>query len=95
MLFICVQSAGKTGKRKKRILLIGGDMQTKKIKIDKNNYIKLLENGEFELHCRALGPLGSNIYYFENRGGGYLRWKQRRSYSFIAKKQKVIFGEHE
>ena len=95
MSFTCVRNVGKTGKRKKRILPIGGDMQTRKIKIDKNNYIKLLENGEFELHCRAHGPLGSNVYYFENRGGGYLRWKQRRSYSFVAKRQKVIFEDYE
>lgn len=61
-------------------------MEFKKIEIDKNNYIKLFKDGNFEVHCRTYGPLGSNVYSFENRGGGYLRWKQRRSYGGVGKK---------
>jgi hypothetical protein len=68
-------------------------MGFKKIQIDKNNYIKLLDDGNFEVHCRASGPLGANIYFFENRSGGYLQWKQRRSYAFVTKKQKINFEE--
>ena len=66
-------------------------MEYKKIEIDKNNYIQLLKDGNFEVHCRAYGPLGKNVYFYENRGGGILRWKQRRSYAFIAKKLRVFF----
>ena len=47
-------------------------MEFKKIEIDKNNYIRLFKDGNFEVHCRAHGPLGSNVFFFENRGGGYL-----------------------
>ena len=68
-------------------------MEFKKIQIDKNNYIKLLEDGNFEVHCRASGPLGSNVYFFENRSGGLLKWKHRRSYAFVSKKQKAVFIE--
>lgn len=68
-------------------------MEFKKIEIDKNNYIKLFKDGNFEVHCKAYGPLGSNVFYFENRGGGYLQWKQRRSYAFVAKRQKLNFEE--
>ena len=68
-------------------------MEFKKIEIDKNNYIKLFKDGNFEVHCRAYGPLGSNVYSFENRGGGYLRWKQRRSYGFMGKYQKVKYED--
>jgi hypothetical protein len=66
-------------------------MEFKKIEIDKKNYVKLYSDGNFEIHCRAYGPLGSNVYFFENRGGGILKWSQRRSYSFIAKKLKPNF----
>lgn len=54
-----------------------------KIIIDKSNYVKVFTNGDFELHCTAHGPLGANIYHFENRGGGLLKSSQRRGYSFI------------
>ena len=76
---------------KKRNLLTGGDMTKERIQIDEYNYIKLFVDGNFELHCKASGPLGSNVYFFENRGGGHLKWKQRRSYSFIGKKQKIEY----
>ena len=56
-----------------------------KIIIDDNNYIKVFTDGNFEVHCKAYGPLGANVYYFENRGGGLLKWSQRRSYSFVTK----------
>lgn len=67
-------------------------MEFKKIEIDKNNYIKLFKDGNFEVHCRAHGPLGSNVFFFENRGGGYLLWKQRRSYAFVAKRQSILYS---
>ena len=66
-------------------------MEFKKIKIDKKNYIKLYSDGNFEIHCRAYGPLGSNVYFFENGSGGILKWRQRRSYAFVAKKLKANF----
>ena len=56
-----------------------------KIIIDKNNYIKVFADGNFEIHCMAYGPLGANVYCFENNGGGLLKWSQRRSYSFVTK----------
>lgn len=66
-------------------------MKYRKIKIDKNNYIRLFDDGNFELHCSAYGPLGSNVYYFENRNGGYLGWTQRRSYGFVSKKYMIFY----
>ena len=66
-------------------------MEFKKIEIDKKNYIKLYSDGNFEIHCRAYGPLGSNVYFFENRNGGILKWKQRRSYAFIAEREEISF----
>ena len=92
MLLIYAQIVGKNGKKRKKFLLTGGDMEFKKIQIDKNNYIKLFEDGNFEVHCRASGPLGANVYFFENRSGGLLRWKQRRSYAFIAKRQSILYS---
>jgi hypothetical protein len=64
-------------------------MKYQRIIIDKNNYIRLFDDGNFELHCSASGPLGANVYYFENRNGGYLKWTQRRSYGGVSKKFKV------
>lgn len=66
-------------------------MRFKKIRIDKNNYITLFDDGNFEIHCTTYGPLGANVYFFENRGGGELQWKQRRSYGFVGKTCKVTF----
>lgn len=66
-------------------------MEFKKIEIDKNNYIKFYQDGNFEIHCRASGPTGANVYFFKNKYGGVLRWKQRRSYSFVGKKQAPEF----
>ena len=57
-----------------------------KIIIDKNNYVKVFTDGNFEVHCTAYGPLGANVYYFENIGGGLLKWSHRRSYSFSGQK---------
>ena len=57
-----------------------------KIIIDDNNYIKVFTDGNFEVHCTAYGPLGANVYYFENIGGGLLKWSHRRSYSFSGQK---------
>ena len=45
----------------------------KKINIDDNNYIKVLPNGDFEIHCYAGGPTGANVYYFKNNNGGLLQ----------------------
>ena len=56
----------------------------KKITIDENNYIKILSNGNFEIHCKANGPLGANVYLFENKYGGLLKCSQRRSYSGVS-----------
>ena len=57
----------------------------KKIKIDDNNYIKVLPSGDFELHCYACGPTGENVYYFKNNNGGLLEWSCRRSYGGVGK----------
>ena len=57
-----------------------------KITIDKNNYVKVFTDGNFEVHCTAYGPLGANVYHFENRDGGLLKWSHRRSYSFSGQK---------
>ena len=40
-------------------------MKFKKIEIDKNSYIKYFENGIFEIHTSASGPLGAEVYFFE------------------------------
>ena len=31
-----------------------------------------MPNGDFEVHCYACGPTGSNVYYFKNNNGGLL-----------------------
>jgi hypothetical protein len=61
------------------------ELKMKRIKIDDNNYIKVLPDGDFELHCYARGPTGANVYYFKNNSGGLLEWTQRRSYSGMGK----------
>ena len=63
-------------------------MDFKKIVIDKGVYIKYLNENDYELHIRASGPNGSWVYKFEN---GLLKWRQRRSYSFIAKPSNPIW----
>ena len=60
-------------------------MDFKKIVIDKNVYIKYINKNDYELHIRASGPNGAFVYKYEN---GLLKWRQRRSYSFIAKPSK-------
>ena len=57
-------------------------MDFKKIVIDKDLYIKYFNKNNYELHIRAWGPNGAWVYKFEN---GLLKWRQRRSYSFISK----------
>jgi hypothetical protein len=57
-------------------------MAIKKIVIDNNVYIKYFNNNDYELHIRASGPNGSWVYKYEN---GLLKWRQRRSYSFISR----------
>jgi hypothetical protein len=89
MLFGCVQYVGKIGKSEKENLLIGGEMDYKKIEINKSSYIRLFEDDTFEVHCSAQGPLGANVYGFKR---GNLEWRQRRSYSFMSKKYKVNYG---
>lgn len=74
-------------KEKRRIAVVE---LKKKIIIDKNNYVKIFSDGNFEVHCTAHGPLGANVYYFENRGGGLLKWSHRRGYSFSAKKLNLM-----
>ena len=63
-------------------------LKMKKIKIDDDNYIIFFATKNFELHCRATGPLGANVYFFENNAGGYLKWSQRRSYGGRSPKKK-------
>ena len=69
-------------------------MAGKKIIIDKYNYIRLQNDGKFELHCSASGPLGANVYFFNNNRGGLLVGKQRRSYAFVSKIQKATFTDN-
>jgi len=57
-------------------------MVYKKVMIDKDVYIKYLNKNDYELHIRASGPNGAWVYKFEN---GLLKWRQRRSYSFVSK----------
>ena len=61
----------------------------KKINIDDHNYIKVLPDGNFELHCYTGGPTGANVYFFKNDKGGLLEWTQRRSYGGVGKKYKI------
>ena len=63
-------------------------MDFKKIVIDKNVYIKYINKNDYELHIRASGPNGAFVYKYEN---GLLKWRQRRSYSFIAKRSNPIW----
>ena len=65
-------------------------MDFKKIVIDKNVYIKYMNRNDYELHIRASGPNGAFVYKYEN---GLLKWRQRRSYSFISKPAKPKWEE--
>ena len=60
-------------------------MEYIKIIIDKNTYIRYVNRDDYELHIRACGPTGAWVYKFER---GNLKWRQRRSYGFIAKPSK-------
>ena len=60
-------------------------MDFKKIVVDKDVYIKYINKNDYELHIRASGPNGAFVYKYEN---GLLKWRQRRSYAFIAKPSK-------
>ena len=57
-------------------------MESKKIIIDKDTYIRYINRDDYELHIRTCGPNGAWVYKFER---GNLKWRQRRSYSFIAR----------
>jgi len=61
------------------------DFDFKKIEIDKDTYVKYWDRDNFELHIRASGPLGAFVYKYEN---GLLKWRQRRSYSFVTRPAK-------
>ena len=74
MLFICVQIVGEIGKNLRKNLHIGGDMNFKKIPINKSSYIRLYDDDTFEVHCSAQEPLGANVYHFKR---DLLEWKQR------------------
>ena len=63
-------------------------MNYRKIQINKSSYIRLYEDNTFEVHCFVQGPLGANVYHFKR---GILKWKQRRSYSFVSKKYKIKY----
>ena len=56
--------------------------------MNKSSYIKLYEDDTFEVHCSAQGPLGAYVYHFKR---GLLKWKQRRSYSFISRKYLIKY----
>ena len=56
-------------------------MEHKKIIIDQDAYIRYVNRDDYELHIRACGPNGAWVYKFKK---GNLKWKQRRSYSFLA-----------
>ena len=60
-------------------------MDFKKIVIDKDVYIKYFNKNDYELHIRAWGPNGAWVYKFESWS---LKWRQRRSYSFMASQEK-------
>ena len=60
-------------------------MEYTKIVIDKDTYIRYVNRDDYELHIRASGPIGAWVYKFER---GNLKWRQRRSYAFIAKPSK-------
>ena len=57
----------------------------KKIFIDGDTYIRYNNKDDYELHIRACGPTGAWVYKFER---GSLKWRQRRSYAFVAKPSK-------
>ena len=60
-------------------------MDYKKIIIDEDTYIRYMNRDDYELHIRAYGPNGAWVYKFER---GNLKWRQRRSYAFIARPNK-------
>ena len=59
-------------------------MEYTKIIIDKDAHIRYVNRDDYELHIRAYGPNGAWVYKFER---GNLKWRQRRSYSFIERPQ--------
>ena len=63
-------------------------MEHKKIFIDQDAYIIYLNKNNYELHIKASGPNGALVYKFEK---GNLKWKQRRSYAFLARPLKPLW----
>ena len=63
-------------------------MEHKKIFIDQDAYIIYLNKDNYELHIKASGPNGALVYKFEK---GNLKWKQRRSYAFLARPLKPLW----
>ena len=63
-------------------------MEHKKIIIDQDAYIRYVNRDDYELHIRACGPNGAWVYKFKK---GNLKWKQRRSYSFLARPLKPLW----
>jgi len=57
-------------------------MDYKKIIINDDTHIRYINKEDYELHIRACGPNGAWVYKFER---GNLKWRQRRSYSFISR----------
>ena len=64
--------------------------KTKNIIIDKNTHVQYFSEKKFEIHVSATGPLGAFVYIFED---GNLVGRQRRSYSFASKVNKVLFED--
>ena len=62
-------------------------MEHKKIIIDQDAYIRYVNRDDYELHIRACGPNGAWVYKFKK---GNLKWKQRRSYAFLARPLKPL-----
>ena len=64
------------------------DMEHKKIIIDEDAYIRYINKDNYELHVRTWGPTGAWVYKFDR---GNLKWKQRRSYAFLARPLKPLW----
>ena len=63
-------------------------MEHKKIIIDQDAYIRYLNKDNYELRIKASGPIGVWVYKFKK---GNLKWKQRRSYAFLARPLKPLW----
>ena len=62
---------------------------SEKIEIDHNKHLLKFEDGTFELHIGTTGPIGADVYFFDEFAR--LTGKQRRSPYFWTEVEEINF----